>query len=136
MIIILQIIIYIIHINISEQKHKRLNQQEFRDIIIKKYKACVITNNQCIDELEACHIIEVKDNGSYDVNNGLLLERNLHSTFDKNYWCINPNTLEIEIKHDHNGTIIKYNKQKVNIEFNPILYNNLLVRYNLFYNIC
>jgi len=115
---------------------KRLNQEEFRNLLLNKYKKCIITDNDCIDELEACHIIEYKDCGNCDVNNGL--ERNIHSTFDKNLWCIKPDistyTCVIEIKNDHNGTITKYKDVKIDlpISINNELYNNLLLRYNNF----
>jgi len=120
-------------INIS---NKRLNQDEFRNLLLNKYKKCIITNNNCIDELEACHIIELKNGGKCNINNGFLLERNIHATFDKNIWCINPNTLLIEIKNEMKctGTISKYKNFKVNIKLNDELYNNLLIRYNNFIN--
>jgi predicted restriction endonuclease len=119
------------HIKINNLQIKRLNQEEFRKLLLNKYKKCIITNNDCVDELEACHIIEHKDGGSCDINNGLLLERNIHSTFDKNLWCIKPdkNNCVIEIKNGHNGTITKYKDVKIYL---PELYNNLLLRYNNF----
>ena len=121
-----------IKINDCTRKTKRLNQEEFRKLLLNKYKKCIITNNNCIDELEACHIVEYKDGGESNKNNGLLLERNIHSTFDKNLWCINPNTLSIEIKNKHDGTIKKYKDIKINIILNDELYKNLLIRYNNF----
>jgi hypothetical protein len=122
------------HIKINDLHKKRLNQEEFRNQLLNKYKKCIITNNDCIDELEACHIIEYKDGGNYDINNGLLLERNIHSTFDKNLWCIKPdkNGCFIEIKNNHNGTITKYKDIKINLLINDELYNNLLLRYHNF----
>jgi hypothetical protein len=56
------------HIKINDLHKKRLNQEEFRNQLLNKYKKCIITNNDCIDELEACHIIEYKDGGNYDIN--------------------------------------------------------------------
>jgi len=32
---------------------------------------------------------------NFDINNCLLLSSNLHKTFDKYYWSINPNTLNV-----------------------------------------
>jgi len=66
-----------------ESKRKRLNQKEFREIILKKFNKCLITGEKCTVELEAAHIIEVKDDGNYDIDNGLLLRKNIHSTYDK-----------------------------------------------------
>ena len=114
-----------------ENSKVRLSQTEFREQLINKYKNCIISNNDCLDELEACHIIEVKNNGDYNINNGLLLSRNLHVTFDKNLWCINPDTLYIEVAPAHNkGSINKYINTKINLDMNDELYNNLLEKYN------
>lgn len=115
-----------------EDNEKRLNQINFRDEIINNYSKCIITNNECLDELEACHIIELNNGGTYDINNGLLIEKNLHATFDKYLWCINPDTLKIEVKEGHYGSIKKYEGKMVNITMNPYLYINMLNRYQLF----
>ena len=42
------------------RKTKRLNQEEFRKLLLNKYKKCItaLRNTNCIDELEACHIVE------------------------------------------------------------------------------
>jgi predicted restriction endonuclease len=114
----------------------RLSQQEFRSQLLKQYKCCVITFNSNLDELEASHIKEVKDLGDYSVSNGLILEANLHKTFDKYQWVINPNTLIIEVaKKINSASINKYIGKKVNIQLNPILYLNLLFRYEKFLEI-
>ena len=106
-------------IEIKENKHHRLNQQQFRHELLKKYNSkCIITNEDCIDELEACHIIPVSDNESYELNNGLLLRSNIHKTFDKFLWSINPDTLIIEGKNDIKlGNIKKYIGKKINLDF-------------------
>lgn len=105
-------------IKIVEPKLKRLNQQEFRDELINKYQKCLITNNDCLNELEACHIVELKDLNNINdinnidinnINNGLLLCSNLHKTFDKYLWSINPDTFIIEISSLYDcGTISNY----------------------------
>ena len=121
-------------IKIVEPKLKRLNQQEFRDELINKYQKCLITNNDCLNELEACHINNIDIN---NINNGLLLCSNLHKTFDKYLWAINPDTLQIEVAKDDSNTvgtiykIFKENKQ-VTLDMNNELYNNLKHRYNKF----
>jgi len=120
------------NIQLGEIKQKRLKQREFRKLLLNKYNICLITQNTCIDELEACHLVEIKDNGSDNINNGIILDKNLHSTFDKNKWCINPDTLMIEIKKEHKGSINKYKNIKLDIKLNPILYSNLLYRYEKF----
>jgi predicted restriction endonuclease len=154
-------------IKIVESKVKRLNQQEFRSELINKYQKCLITDNDCLNELEACHIFELKDtntginttnntfanttnnnanatnnnaNANIDINNinnGLLLCSNLHKTFDKYLWTINPDTLEIEIANYEQNIIgsiyTRFIKNpKVLLDMNKELYNNLKHRYNKF----
>ena len=124
------------NVKIVELKSKRLNQTEFRKEILKKYKKCVISGNNCEYEIEGCHIIPVSDDGNYDIDNGLLLERNLHSTFDKYLWSINPNTLFIECGTLKNiGSIEKYRGKKIILPMNTSLYNNLSCHYNKFLSI-
>jgi hypothetical protein len=120
------------NINISEPSINRIEQKKFRNNLLKIYDACVITDNNCKDELEACHIVEVNNGGTYDVQNGIILERNIHSTFDKNCWTICPDTLRIIIKSNHNGTILKYKNVKANIILTPITHMFLQLKYNIF----
>jgi hypothetical protein len=63
------------------------------------------------NECEVCHIVQVKDGGTYDINNRLFINSNHHKTFDKNLWCINPDNLTIDIITDYRkvvGSIIEY----------------------------
>ena len=121
-------------IKMVDKKMKRLNQTEFRMGLIEKYGKCVVTGNDCLDELTAIHLIPVSEDENYDINNGLLLTENLHRTFDKYYWSINPNTLIIEINDniDNVGSIKYYKDYKVDLIMNVDLYDNLLKHYNCF----
>lgn len=53
--------------------------------------------------LEACHIIpysecnEDKDKLKFDINNGIILDRNTHKLFDDYKLSINPQTKKVEI---------------------------------------
>ena len=85
------------HITLIQYQKTRLEQHEFRNQLLKLYKMCIVTENDVSEELTACHIIPFSENGYSDNDNGLLLENNLHGTFDKYYWSINPDTLKIEI---------------------------------------
>lgn len=125
------------NIKITEPKRKRLNQKEFREEIVKKFNGkCVVSDETCIDELTASHIIPVSENENYDVDNGLLLRENIHKTFDKFKWSINPNTLLIEIKKNINvGSIRDYEGKKIDIDLNETLKNNLEWHYNKFMKI-
>jgi len=121
------------NLKICQNSPIRLSQTEFRNELIKHYGKCVITHNESMEELEAAHIVEYKDSGNSDLPNGLLLEANLHKTFDKYLWTINPDTLQIEINPDNiTKTIKNYVGKKVDITMNPILYTNLKKRYEIF----
>jgi predicted restriction endonuclease len=124
------------NIKIIEPKRKRFGQQEFRTGLLKKYNnRCVVTQQTCIHELDAAHIIPVSDTEDYDINNGLLLRTTIHQTFDKFLWSINPVTSKIEIKQNVDvGEIKKYYDVKVNIglETNIRLKKNLQNHYEKF----
>lgn len=135
--------LYLLHLNfmlknlydikIVENKRKRLNQKEFRECLINKYKCCIVSSETCLDELAAAHIIPINEKENYDIDNGLLLCENLHKTFDKYKWSINPETLMIEIKKNCNvGSIKKYENKILNINMNPILRKNLYEHYKNF----
>ena len=125
-------------IKFNKESNSRPSQNEFRNNVIEQYGGkCIITNNTSLEELEASHIVEVKDYGDYSLNNGLLLEANLHKTFDRYYWSINPDTLEIESAPKNITNSIKnYIGKKVSIQMNPFLYTNLKKRYEIFLSKC
>ena len=110
----------------------RSSQSSFREGLIKKYSKCIITETNCVDELEAAHIIPYKDDKhNFFINNGLLLKANIHKTFDKYKWTINPTTFIIEVKSNIDvGEIKQYEGIKVNLDQNDcLLINNLNKRY-------
>ena len=121
-------------LKITQESNARLSQTEFRNCLIQYYNSkCTITQNNSLEELEAAHIVELKDGGEYNVSNGLLLEANLHKTFDRYLWTINPDTLEIESKPNKiTNTVKNYIGKKVNLQLNPFLYMNLKKRYEIF----
>lgn len=122
----------IYNIKIVEHKIKRMGQAEFRQLLLERFNnRCIVTGNDCIDELEACHIIPVATNEDYSLENGLLLERNIHKTFDKYYWSINPDTFQIEILNDINiGSIRKY--QNIKLSLHDDMKHVLGAHYNIF----
>ena len=109
--------IYNIKIIENDKSRVRLNQKEYRKELLEKFNnKCIITNEDCMEELEACHLIPINEKESYNINNGIILTSNLHKTFDKYLWSINPKTLKIEINNNKNvGNIKKYvgNKYKI-----------------------
>ena len=116
----------------------RLSQSEFRSGLMDLYEyKCIVSSNSNPDELEAAHIVGVADGGDYMLSNGLILEANLHKTFDKYQWTINPITLQIETNSNYGeGSINKYGGIKLNINIDPILYSNLKLRYDKFVSMC
>ena len=120
----------IYNIKIIETKLKRMGQQEFRQKILELYNnKCIVSGNDCIIELEAAHIIPVSSQEDYSLHNGLLLERNIHVSFDKYFWSINPETFMIEVK-DNCGSIKKYEEKK--LDLSDEVKSNLREHYNKF----
>ena len=70
--------------NIKTEEKKVRSDETFKDIVINKYKKCIITNKPkyiC----EVAHIYpfaECSDIEKYDPDNGILLCRELHILFD------------------------------------------------------
>ena len=126
----------IYQIQLTEPKKIRSKQEKFRDDLIKRDKSCIISNND-YEECDAAHIVPLLDSNNYDVDNGLLLDKSLHSSFDKHYWCIHPNTLKIVLKSNLQGrnlSCVKYENQLINIKPNNKILENLQKRYELFLN--
>lgn len=123
-------------VNLVQEQKIRLEQHEFRSELLKLYNGtCVVSGNDCEEELEACHIVPFSEKGESDLSNGLILERNIHVTFDKYYWSINPDTLVIEVNpNKKTNSINKYIGNIVNLIMNPFLYSNLKSHYNNFIN--
>jgi hypothetical protein len=120
---------YIYDDNIDEIKRKRVGQILFRKKLIERYKVCIITG---VDEIvcEACHIIEFSKcdkNDEYNVNNGLLMRRDLHALFDKQKLIIDINTLTIKLSDDilmnkNMSKYVKYNNKQINIHNDSLIY--------------
>jgi len=122
-------------IQLKDTKTKRLKQQQFRKLILTRYNKCIITNKYIEKECEACHIIPVEHGGSYDIDNGLLINSCMHITFDDLVWSINPDTLTIDIMcNDEHivGSILEYNGKLVNITPNNIMKLYLTKRWKLY----
>lgn len=125
------------NIKLVAPKRKRLNQLEFREEVKNKFNnKCIITNETCLDELEAAHIVPVAENENYDIDNGLLMVSNIHKTFDKLKWSINPDTMRIVIRNNTNvGQIKEYNNKYINISSNEKFKRNLKWHYEKFSNV-
>ena len=120
----LNLMIQLFDINITDPKVVRLEQEKFRKELIEHYKGCVISGSKCNEQLEACHIVPFSEGSPMCIENGLLLTRNLHSTFDKYKWSIHPLTLKVEvISDDENevGDIVEYKDKSVNVILSSFL---------------
>lgn len=123
------------NIQVSECKKERIEQQKFRKELLKVYPNCIVTMNNCNTELDAAHIKPHSEGGMYQINNGLILSTNLHRTFDKYLWSINPDTLQIECKENRNtGSIKMYENNKINLKLTKKLKENLQYHYDNFKN--
>ena len=86
--------------SLSQFARNRSKQILFRKALIDKYSKCAITDihpNLC----DACHIIPYSVSNNYDVNNGILLSKNMHAAFDRKYFTIDENTCQLKILY-HN----------------------------------
>lgn len=121
-------------IKLIDNQRVRMGQKKFRTELFKKFNGtCIISGNDCADELVAAHIVPVADAESYDIDNGLLLTATLHNTMDKLLWAINPKTLSIEIAKGKNiGQISQYAGKKVNLQLNAELEANLMSHWEKF----
>ncbi len=121
---------------IIEGKVKRQFQKRFSNQVKKKYKNCIITEDDA-DMCEACHIVpfaESDNSNKYNVNNGIFLTGGLHTLFDKHKLSINKLgivTLSNEMLskksfknyHKYHGMQLKLDKETL---------KNIAVHYDLF----
>lgn len=69
----------------------RLGQGSFRILVTDAYeRRCAVTSERTLPALEAAHIKPFAEDGPLDVNNGILLRRDLHALFDRGYLTITP----------------------------------------------
>lgn len=69
----------------------RLGQGAFRAKVTDNYaRRCAVTQERTLPALEAAHIKPYRDHGGHDVQNGLLLRRDIHSLFDTGYVTVTP----------------------------------------------
>ena len=90
-------------VNLSDPQIKsyleRVGQDYFRKKLIERYQHCVVSKASI--PLEACHIIpHAIIHDCFNIDNGLLLTRNIHYYFDNYYFSINPETLKVELRVD------------------------------------
>lgn len=60
----------------------RPQQQKFRKELLTVQPTCILSGVKAPNVLQACHIIPVKNHGSDDINNGIILRSDLHILYD------------------------------------------------------
>ena len=81
---------------VESQKTVRTAQNEFREHGLERYQRCVLSGIALPSALEAAHIQPV--NGYNDnVDNCLILRRDLHHLFDQYMWSIDDKTLSVAL---------------------------------------
>lgn len=102
----------------SRERKKRLsssrgnNQPKFSSDVFNYYQnECAVCGIKYF--LEAAHIVPVKDKGSDNKRNGLILCKNHHKGFDDMFFKINPSNYKIEIIKK-NGSLLNINRNSLN----------------------
>jgi len=116
---------------VVKERDEREERENFRKNCIEKYKKCIITD-VFYKECDACHIIPYSI-GLNNINNSILLVKNLHGLFDDGYWTIDPITGEIIISEEienESTTIHLYKNKNVKYILNEELSKNLEWHYN------
>ena len=72
-------------------------QQEFKTSLLRYTRTCEITGESTQCALDAAHISNVSNHGSYSADNGLLLRTDLHRLFDAKLLKINPKDGRVSI---------------------------------------
>jgi putative restriction endonuclease len=95
----------------------RRGQAAFRNRLLKKYgNRCVVTGCTITDMLEAAHIKEHSNRGGFGVDNGLLLRCDIHTMFDLNLLCIDPDSLRVVLRESCRiPPYVVYHTRPVNI---------------------
>lgn len=106
--------------NIKKLCEERDGQNKFREELIMRDEKCLITGDNS-EICEACHIIPYCDSKSFDIANGLLLNRCFHKLFDTYKISINSNNYlefdeNVQNEIGYNNYLI-YNEKQININY-------------------
>lgn len=104
----------------------RIGQGTFRVMVTEAYhRRCAISGEKTLPVLDAAHIVPFSEEGSYSVQNGLLLRTDIHTLYDKGYLTVTPSyhvEVSSRLKQDYgNGKIYyAYHGQELpNLPSNP-----------------
>ena len=115
----------------TEEREKR-SDTKFRKLVKERYNNCCMITQKIPEVCEVAHIYphsESNLNDKYDIDNGILLCKDLHTLFDHSqfHMKINPDTHSIELSEYimNNFSMSeyhKYNNKKINLTQNNIKY--------------
>ena len=109
----------------------------FKFNILKRFQgACLVTEINVTEMLDAAHIIPVASGGTESSENGMLLSASAHRALDSGLWAINPATLQIETKKDGPSaqrmklliTDLNHQSNKLNLEALEYRYEKLFLQ--------
>ncbi|HEY3443602.1 MAG TPA: HNH endonuclease [Paludibaculum sp.] len=84
----------------------RRGQPEFRSTLLEAYGGrCAISGCDCVDALEAAHIVGYRGQDTNHIQNGLLLRSDLHILFDLGKIGVDPITLTVVVDKSISNTV-------------------------------
>ncbi|NCB71963.1 MAG: HNH endonuclease, partial [Clostridia bacterium] len=90
----------------------RIGQGTFRVMVTEAYhRRCAISGEKTLPVLDAAHIVPFSEEGSYSVQNGLLLRKDIHTLYDKGYLTVTPSyhvEVSSRLKKDYGNGKIYY----------------------------
>ncbi|MFJ4709713.1 HNH endonuclease [Streptomyces anulatus] len=79
----------------------RADQARFKLEVFQRYgPRCSLSGIEVPQMVEAVHLRGYAEGGSSDARNGLPMNAALHRAFDAHLFCINPDTLTVEVRQD------------------------------------
>lgn len=109
----------------------------FKFNILQRFQgACLVTEVNVTEMLDAAHIIPVASGGTESSENGMLLSASAHRALDSGLWAINPSTLQIETKKGGPSvqrmklliTDLSHQSDKLNLEALEYRYEKLFLQ--------
>jgi putative restriction endonuclease len=100
----------------NQKSKKRYGQSEFRYKILKAYDfKCCVTNETCVEVLQAAHIQPYVNDNSNHIQNGLCLRSDIHKLFDEGLIAIDDDYKIIVSSLLTNSEYHKLNGLKLNL---------------------
>ena len=97
---------------------QRRGQSKFRSQLLQAYNGkCSISQSDCVQVLEAAHIIPYLGEQTHHIKNGIILRSDLHILFDLNLLTINED-YTVKISDKVSGDYSKFDGTKLNLPDN------------------